>query len=361
MAHVPRRVHGAPGSGLRAHDAHSRAARSQGRDHGARRRVRASATDRRPERPRRDHGPADHRGAGREVGALRRGGGGARRDGRDRRPASRSISTRATSSSRRLLDLPDNSNPAAQDEIFGPVASVIGYDDVDDAVRIANDSIYGLAGMVFGDTTHATKVAQRIRVRHHLGERRRAERVRAVRRLQAERGRPRDGRARLPRVPGAQAPLHRLSSGLGVTSGHERGAADQLVEPTRVRCSRRPSRMSGRAFTSTVRFDGRVAVEAVVQHDDRTRFGAAQDAARDRLRVLHRPIAGRVVPQDHAHVVVVHDVRDERRAIAVRRPVERRAHSDRASGTPLGSARARDSADRASATGRGGTNGCRGS
>ena len=62
-----------------------------------------------------------------------------------------------------LLDLPDNSNPAAQDEIFGPVASVIGYDDVDDAVRIANDSIYGLAGMVFGDTTNATKVAQRIR------------------------------------------------------------------------------------------------------------------------------------------------------------------------------------------------------
>ena len=62
-----------------------------------------------------------------------------------------------------LLDVPDNSNPAAQDEIFGPVASVIGYDDVDDAVRIANDSIYGLAGMVFGDTTNATKVAQRIR------------------------------------------------------------------------------------------------------------------------------------------------------------------------------------------------------
>ncbi len=62
-----------------------------------------------------------------------------------------------------LLDVPDNSNPAAQDEIFGPVASVIGYDDVDDAVRIANDSIYGLAGMVFGETAAATNVAQRIR------------------------------------------------------------------------------------------------------------------------------------------------------------------------------------------------------
>jgi acyl-CoA reductase-like NAD-dependent aldehyde dehydrogenase len=62
-----------------------------------------------------------------------------------------------------LLDVPDNSNPAAQDEIFGPVASVIGFDDVDDAVRIANDSIYGLAGMVFGDTAAATAVARRIR------------------------------------------------------------------------------------------------------------------------------------------------------------------------------------------------------
>jgi aldehyde dehydrogenase (NAD+) len=62
-----------------------------------------------------------------------------------------------------LLDLPDNSNPAAQDEIFGPVASVIGYDDVDDAVRIANDSIFGLGGMVFGETNAAVRVAQRIR------------------------------------------------------------------------------------------------------------------------------------------------------------------------------------------------------
>jgi acyl-CoA reductase-like NAD-dependent aldehyde dehydrogenase len=63
-----------------------------------------------------------------------------------------------------LLDLPDNSNPAAQDEIFGPVASVIGYDDVDDAVRIANDSIYGLAGGVWsGDEERAKRVARRIR------------------------------------------------------------------------------------------------------------------------------------------------------------------------------------------------------
>lgn len=63
-----------------------------------------------------------------------------------------------------VLDVPDNSNPAAQDEIFGPVVTVIGYRDVDHAVSIANDSIYGLAGNVIGvDAALAISVAERIR------------------------------------------------------------------------------------------------------------------------------------------------------------------------------------------------------
>src|SRR5207244_8517742 len=37
----------------------------------------------------------------------------------------------------------------AQKEIFGPVLSILPYDDVDDAVRIANDTVYGLAGAVW--------------------------------------------------------------------------------------------------------------------------------------------------------------------------------------------------------------------
>lgn len=49
-----------------------------------------------------------------------------------------------------VLDLPDNSNPAAQDEIFGPVVSVIGYRDPDHAVAMANDSRFGLSGYVHG-------------------------------------------------------------------------------------------------------------------------------------------------------------------------------------------------------------------
>ncbi|MFC5752439.1 aldehyde dehydrogenase family protein [Actinomadura rugatobispora] len=63
-----------------------------------------------------------------------------------------------------VLDLPDNSNPAAQEEIFGPVIGIIGYRDVDDAVRIANDSEYGLSGQVYGaDVAAATAVARRLR------------------------------------------------------------------------------------------------------------------------------------------------------------------------------------------------------
>jgi betaine-aldehyde dehydrogenase len=52
----------------------------------------------------------------------------------------------------------------AQEEIFGPVLSVIAYDDIDDAVRIANDSHYGLAGTVWtNDVAHGMDVGRRIR------------------------------------------------------------------------------------------------------------------------------------------------------------------------------------------------------
>jgi len=63
-----------------------------------------------------------------------------------------------------VLDLPSNANPAAQEEIFGPVIGVLGYRDLDDAVAIANDSIYGLSGQVYGaDAAAALNVARRLR------------------------------------------------------------------------------------------------------------------------------------------------------------------------------------------------------
>jgi aldehyde dehydrogenase (NAD+) len=63
-----------------------------------------------------------------------------------------------------VLDVPDNSNPACQDEIFGPVICILGYRDVDHAVEIANDTVYGLASQVHGgDLALATSVAERIR------------------------------------------------------------------------------------------------------------------------------------------------------------------------------------------------------
>ncbi|AKK26668.1 aldehyde dehydrogenase family protein [Mycobacterium sp. EPa45] len=63
-----------------------------------------------------------------------------------------------------VLDIPDNANPAAQEEIFGPVIAVLGYRDLDHAVEIANDSIYGLSGQVYGaDVAAALSVARRLR------------------------------------------------------------------------------------------------------------------------------------------------------------------------------------------------------
>ncbi|ANY09318.1 aldehyde dehydrogenase [Pseudonocardia sp. HH130630-07] len=58
----------------------------------------------------------------------------------------------------------DNSSAIAQEEIFGPVLSVIPADDEEDAIRIANDTIYGLNAAVFThDADRARAVAGRLR------------------------------------------------------------------------------------------------------------------------------------------------------------------------------------------------------
>jgi aldehyde dehydrogenase (NAD+) len=63
-----------------------------------------------------------------------------------------------------VLDVPDNANPAAQEEIFGPVVTVIGYKDLDHAVAMANDSQFGLSAWVTGqDKVKALEVGLKIR------------------------------------------------------------------------------------------------------------------------------------------------------------------------------------------------------
>jgi aldehyde dehydrogenase (NAD+) len=56
-----------------------------------------------------------------------------------------------------------NDMAIAREEIFGPVLSIIGYEDDADAVAIANDTDYGLSGYVSGEAEHAQQIARQLR------------------------------------------------------------------------------------------------------------------------------------------------------------------------------------------------------
>ncbi len=63
-----------------------------------------------------------------------------------------------------VLRIDDNANPVAQQEVFGPVVTVQGYRDLDEAIAITNDSEYGLGGGVYtADLPAGLAVAERIR------------------------------------------------------------------------------------------------------------------------------------------------------------------------------------------------------
>ncbi len=59
----------------------------------------------------------------------------------------------------------DNAMRIAREEVFGPVQVLIPYDDDEDAIRLANDSDYGLSGAVYGaDSARVERIARRLRV-----------------------------------------------------------------------------------------------------------------------------------------------------------------------------------------------------
>lgn len=63
-----------------------------------------------------------------------------------------------------LLTGVDPASELAQEEVFGPVLALVPYDDEDHAVRIANDTVYGLSGAVHSaDQERAIALARRIR------------------------------------------------------------------------------------------------------------------------------------------------------------------------------------------------------
>jgi len=62
-----------------------------------------------------------------------------------------------------LIGNVDNSDEISQEELFGPVGVLLPYDDVEQAIKIAHDSPYGLHGAVYGPPVEAYEVAKRLR------------------------------------------------------------------------------------------------------------------------------------------------------------------------------------------------------
>ena len=251
-ATMSRGVHGlhARRPGLRHADPHAAAALALRRgveiaDAGLRERP-----VRRPDRPRQPHGPADQREAARPRARLHREGHGRRRTRRRRWRPPRHLAKGWFVEPTLFADV-DNSMTIAREEIFGPVLVVIPFDDDDDAVRIANDSQYGLAGCVTSATEDAGAGGRPPDPRRHDQRQRRrlVRRRRAVRRLQGQRRRSPERASRAssstprPRPsPSTSPPTDRHAarpagaSSIAVKDGlHERTAARENSEGAHAR------------------------------------------------------------------------------------------------------------------------------
>ena len=144
----------------------------------------------------------------------------------------------------------------AQEEIFGPVLSIIPYDTEEEAIEIANDTVYGLAGGVWaGDKEHAEARRPAAAHRPGRGERRRLQPAGALRRLQAVRHRARARQVRprgVPRDQGDAALRRRRAAALSRVPPR---AALCLVLPIGLPCAKMLARqeITGRGSVSRSR------------------------------------------------------------------------------------------------------------
>lgn len=107
----------------------------------------------------------------------------------------------------------------AREEIFGPVLSIIPYEDEDDAVRIANDTPFGLSGLVTsGNLGRARSVARRIRSGNvYLNGARSTSEV--VLEASNSRATAKNGRGRHGRVPRIKSSFRLCAREIGFTCG----------------------------------------------------------------------------------------------------------------------------------------------
>ena len=145
---------------------------------------------------------------------------------------------RATTSSRPCSTCPTTATRRRRRRSSGRCIGVLGYDDLDDAVRIANDSVYGLSAQVYGARRRRRDgaSARRLRAGAVNVNTERVQRLRARRWLQAERPRPRAGRRGHPRVPGGQAHGDRRTEMTGSDTGARNldwliSVDDHILEP----------------------------------------------------------------------------------------------------------------------------------